>query len=62
MDRALSPVFLVIGASYKALYKTSFALFCITHFSLRAKSNKTDGNEASYKASYEATLTRKTRL
>ena len=34
----------------------------MTHLSLRAKSNKTDGNEALYEASYEAPLTRKTRL
>ena len=34
----------------------------MTHLFLRAKSNKTDANEASYEASYEALLTRKTRL
>ena len=34
----------------------------MTHLSLKAKSNKTDANEVSYEASYEAPLTTKTRL
>ena len=34
----------------------------MTHLSLRAKSYKTDEKEVSYEASYEALLTRKTRL
>ena len=34
----------------------------MTHLSLGAKSYKTDAKEVSYEASYEAPLTRKTRL
>ena len=55
----LSLVFLVSGASYRALYETSFALVL---FLLRAKSNKTDVNKVSYKTLYKAQLTRKTRF
>ena len=39
-----------------------FNYFFLTHLSLRAKSNKTDAKEVSYKASNKASLTRKTRL
>mgnify|MGYP001294352266 CR=1 FL=1 len=55
----LSLVFLVSGASYEASYEILFALVLFdSPLSLRAKSYKTDTKEVSY----EATLTRKTRL
>ena len=34
----------------------------MTHFTLRVKSYKTDAKEVSYESSYDASLTRKTRL
>ena len=36
--------------------------FCMTLLSERGESNKTNANEVSYEASYEAPLTRKTRI
>ena len=39
-----------------------FASVLLTNLSLRAKSDKTDGNETLYEASYETPLTRKTML
>ena len=36
--------------------------FCLTLLSELSESNKTNANEVSYKASYKALLTRKTRL
>ena len=36
--------------------------FCLTLLSKRGESNKTNAKEVSYEASYEAPLTRKTRL
>ena len=58
---AFSLVFLVSEASYKALYKTSFASV-LYDFALRERgeSNKINADKVSYEASYEAPLTRKT--
>ena len=39
-----------------------FHQFCLTLLSERGESNKTNANKVSYKALYEAPLTRKTRL